>query len=282
VVEVELGSDVAVRQGVGGLGGEEGEEPRDLIELARPADVAQIPVERGVQVVGEPPVSPTAVAQARLGITTRGDDAGEGIAADGGSSDVRWLGRKERIDEVSPRFVDLALRQRPQPDGLHAPGERVLDLARGDDVRRAGEQESPRRAVSIDDVLDGEEQIGRPLGFVDERGDVQARDESRRVSQCRLSRRSVVEAELRGGMILPRDLARQRALAHLSCTTDEHDARVGECLQYQRSGVAGEYASHANERLANGDFRCGRWRSWDRQMADVRTANGERRPRLDR
>lgn len=65
-------------------------------------------------------------------------------------------------------MFELGLREWPQPQQLDASGERLLHLARGQDVRRPGEQEPAGCLIAVNDPLDREDQIGHSLDLVDE------------------------------------------------------------------------------------------------------------------
>jgi hypothetical protein len=66
---------------------------------------------------------------------------------------------------------------RPLIGRLHTSGERVVDRAGRQDVRRPGQQEPSGRCVPVHGVLDREEQVGNPLDLVYEHGAAQPGDE---------------------------------------------------------------------------------------------------------
>jgi hypothetical protein len=107
-------------------------------------------------------VAPPAGAITRLGVAACGDPLREGGSADRGALDARRGGSEQRVDEVALGALELGLRERRQAQQLDPSGERLLDLARAQDVRRPAEQEPSRLLLAVlYRVLPGLEEEGK-------------------------------------------------------------------------------------------------------------------------
>jgi hypothetical protein len=78
------------------------------------------------------------------------------------------LAGKQGICEIAAGAFDLRLGERPERDQRGAPGQGIVDLRRGEDVRRACQEELARALLAVDALLDRKQQGGRPLDLVDE------------------------------------------------------------------------------------------------------------------
>ena len=118
---------------------------------------------------------------------------------------------------------EFSARQRQQWKHFNAPGKRIGNPRQRHDVGRPGEKETSGATVCVHGELDGQQQLGHSLHFVDHHG-VQALDEALRVLACRLQRGAVVESQIvaAGRSELPH----QRGLAGLSRTVDQDYGRI--------------------------------------------------------
>ena len=87
------------------------------------------------------------------------------------------------------------LDERRQAQVLRSPGERVGDPRRGQDFRRAGEQELPRSRIVIDAHLNRQEQVGHALDLIDHNRRDEPRDEAARIGRRGVPDRLIVESQ---------------------------------------------------------------------------------------
>ena len=103
MIEIESGGYVAIGEQARGLGGEAAQQTRRLVEPARVRDVAQIAVERRLQVVGEPTLASTSGAKPRFRVAAGGSNGCERLAPDRSSGDEWRMSVEERVDDVARR-----------------------------------------------------------------------------------------------------------------------------------------------------------------------------------
>jgi len=71
------------------------------------------------------------------------------------SGDVRRPTCEQRPDQTCRHSLELGLRERPQPQILRTPSQRIRDRGRGQNVRRPRQQKATGTLVLIDRLLDG-------------------------------------------------------------------------------------------------------------------------------
>jgi hypothetical protein len=123
---------------------------------------------------------------------------------------------------------NLALGQWPEVQRLDAPGERVPDPFRGQDVGGARQEKPAGGRVSIDGALDLQQQLRHMLDLIDQDRPGKLRDEAPRIAGRRLAGRRLVEAQDRHRMLPGGDFPGERCLADLTRPRDEHHPRVGQ------------------------------------------------------
>lgn len=103
------------------MSSEQPQKPGNLCEPPGVAEIAQVPIERRLEVAGKPSFATAPGTCPSLWVAAGGHDGDEGVT----SNQSRDTGRRrgeQRVDEVLTRAVNLALRQGPQADRLDPPG----------------------------------------------------------------------------------------------------------------------------------------------------------------
>ena len=136
---------------------------------------------------------------------------------------------EDPIDKPFITTVDLALRERPQLDGLHPPHERIGQLAQTQQPRRTCQQELSWPRICVDRSFDRQHKLWHPLHLVDGQQTVVAYKPSR-VAQSRLSFRRDVKTPLDRVRIRPEQCLHERALAYLPGAVDRDHPRVRKGL----------------------------------------------------
>ena len=89
---------------------------------------------------------------------------------------------KQCLDEARPLLVELALRERMQPQNAHAAGERVGEMRHQQDVGGARQDEPPGGPPLVDGRLQRREDLGDALDFIEDRSPRQPFHEADRVA----------------------------------------------------------------------------------------------------
>ena len=131
--------------------------------------------------------------------------------------------------------ANLGLGQRQQVDDLHAAGQAFGDPGYGEEIGRAGEQIAPRLAVQIHSSLDGPQEFGRALHFVDGEPAGSAH-QSGWIAARRLENRLVVEREELAAA--RHQIADQGGLAALAGPIHQDHRRVPERRGHGGGGKA--------------------------------------------
>src|SRR5690606_27022344 len=105
-------------------------------------------------------------------------------------------------------------------------------------VGGAGEQEAPRRPVSIYLQLDRSKEFGSALHFVYHHRPFQGPDETARICLSGCQHRRVVERKVACRVCPFEELLNQRTLPCLPGAVDEHYRRVIERLKEYRCNIA--------------------------------------------
>lgn len=189
-----------------------------------------VALEGGGDVVAKPACPSRTGSLSGLGVAARGDDLRERLASMGGAGDAWDAAAEEILDEAAIVSCQFVLGQRSEADEVDAAGERLGDSAGPQQVRRSGQQESPRCAVAIDCVLDLEDEIGDTLDLVDDDGPVDVGDEAARVALGALAGHRRVKAQDRRRVLVLGDAAHQRALSDLPGSHHHDDGSVAEGL----------------------------------------------------
>ncbi len=161
---------------------------------------------------------------------------------------------------------------------LDAAGKRISDHRRRPDVGRTRDKEPARHDLSVDALLDREQQIGGPLDLVDDGRPRHHRDHPRRVCPRGVPRGRVVEGDVGGGVVGPDEIPHERRLAGLPRSEYGHHSRLGEGFEEQR----GDRARHEARLCATATVvALGRrpgWREHGRSGVEA-SADRELRPR---
>jgi len=90
--------------------------------------------------------------------------------------------------------------------------------------------------VTIESLLDRQEQTGRALDLVDYRRPFDFRDEASRITPCRVRCHLVVKRDITGGELIGRKISRERALAHLACAEQRYCAALSQ--RFEQMGAS--------------------------------------------
>jgi hypothetical protein len=215
------------------------QQPDERPHLCGALDIGELHHIPGNQVgdvrVMEPLPAPRAGPRYRFGEAAAHDPVGVLGPADlGRMPEVRAM-REYRVNKPVWRLINLALRERPELDGLHPAGQRVRQATEPQHPGRSAEQVAARTSVVVYLNLDRQQQFGDPLDLVDDHH-VLVVDESGWIRQCRLADYRRVQVSPFNG-VGAGDLSEQGALPALPCAVDEHDARVLESLPDRRLRV---------------------------------------------
>ena len=142
--------------------------------------------------------------------------------------------------------MNLTLRERPQVDVLDAPRQRIRDRGKREDVRRSCEQKLPASLVTIESLLDSQEQTGRALHLVDDRRPFDFRDEASRIPPRRGRGHLVIQRDITGWELIRREIPRERALPHLACAEQRYRAALSQCFDHMRASVT-RYESRGHQ-----------------------------------
>ena len=226
--EAQIPGQVGQVQGAAGADGQGRQQPGDFLDALDFRKLAQVPLHEGGEVAIEPPRPLIGRGPLeRFGKTapgTRGEDV---PPVHGLRGKVPGGALEAGIDEAGPRAKDFPLGQRPEGQDFHSPRQAVRHLGEDHDIGGSRQDEAPGPSVPVHGSLDGEEQLGHPLGLIQEGGPGKVLDETHRIPPGPRKARQVVEGgvpALRAGGLEALD---QRALPGLSGTGEEDHRRIG-------------------------------------------------------
>jgi hypothetical protein len=173
------------------------QQPPDLVRIPHPRHVPHVAFDDAAQVLPVPLPGTAGRPGERFGIAAGNQPLRQrrlrGLLA---GTDVRLerAGQQQVQESAGPACL-LGLGQRVQLDDLHAPGQRLGDRRRQQQIGRAGQQKATGTAVPVHGALDGREQRWNPLHLVHGRGIRQGRNETRGIQNGGLVVIVFVQAE---------------------------------------------------------------------------------------
>jgi len=131
------------------------------------------------------------------------------------------------MQESFARAGQLASGEGEKGNDLHASGQGLGQTRQGHNIGGTGQQKPPRAPVPVHRELDGREQIGHLLDFINDNRAGEAADEPGGVSGGERQCGGVVEREVLGAGRRGDGMGQCR-LAGLTCAAEQHDGSVGE------------------------------------------------------
>ena len=206
---------------LGGPCGSERQQPGQRVQRMDARQVPDVALNESVRVVAMPirPPSSRGTRQ-RRGIAAGGDAVGEVPAQPLGGPGPELAG-EEPVEKAGRFAGQLRLRQRMQPQHLHASGQGIGELGYREHMRGSGEQEAAGEAAAIHLPFDRREERRRPLHLVQNDALGQFGDEAGGVGGRCVARHVVVEADVGVASPIPHH-AGEGGLAALARPVDQH------------------------------------------------------------
>jgi hypothetical protein len=201
------------------------QQPPDLVRIPHPRHVPHVAFDDAAQVLPVPLPGTAGRPGERFGIAAGNQPLRQrrlrGLLA---GTDVRLerAGQQQVQESAGPACL-LGLGQRVQLDDLHAPGQRLGDRRRQQQIGRAGQQKATGMAVLVHGVLDGGKKCRSTLNLVHGRSTRQTGNEAGRILGCGPVVARLVQTDERA---IRRQLLRQRGLAALPRAEQADDGRI--------------------------------------------------------
>ena len=203
-------------------------------EIGDIRQVANVPLEDRQHIGLKPGTAP------RRGLPRNGQriPPGDDSIEQFGAAQFGWLPcpgdggwRKERIDETLLCALDLALRERPKRQHLHAAGQGFGELRQKHHVGRAGQQKAPGQPIPVDSGFDYWEEFRDMLNFIERDPAVQAGDETIGIAAGGGKNTWIVEGQVLAVLVGQLGRLHEGAFAGLTGSIQQNNRRIGQPVQ---------------------------------------------------
>ena len=187
-------------------------------------NVAYIAIKDERHIVLQPRLpSAGAGAPQRLGVAAFQDDIHQRVAHHGVACAWQSAAVKQALQQIARRAIQFGLGEWQQGNDFKPARQRVSHDGQGHEVGGAGQQEAARRLIFVNAFLDGQQEFGSALHFVNH-GSAQTAHKTSRVGPRRCQRGRIVQRDV--GTFTAGIQAGQRGLACLPRANYQHHARV--------------------------------------------------------